>query len=179
MLIFHIATTADWDSARDSGSYTTSTVGRTLLDEGFLHAAHRHQVSGVFDRYYRDLGKPLVLLTIDTDRLRVPWREDQVGQETFPHIYGPLSPQAVVGVQPLNKHGETESFTSLFFREMGIRFLLGLIAFLLAFVGSRIGEELGSAWAGAALGFLLGGIVATVTLQRRASWSVLRSQKRR
>ena len=62
---------------------------------------------GVFQRYYSDLGTPLVLLTIDTDRLGVPWREDDVGGETYPHIYGPLSPRAVVDVQPLNKHGGT------------------------------------------------------------------------
>ena len=30
----------------------------------------------MFDRYYADAGEPLVLLTIDTDRLEVPWRED-------------------------------------------------------------------------------------------------------
>lgn len=109
--IFHIATLEDWEQARRSGTYTTSTVGRTLEDEGFLHAAHHHQVAGVFERYYRELGRPLVLLTIDTDRLGVPWREDQVGDETFPHIYGPLSPGAVVGVAPLDELGRTGSFT--------------------------------------------------------------------
>jgi len=107
MRIFHIATVADWERARQSGAYTTSTAGRSLEDEGFLHAAHRPQVAGVFERYYRQAGEPLVLLTIDTDRLGVPWREDQVGEDTFPHIYGPLSPRAVVGVQPLDEDGET------------------------------------------------------------------------
>jgi uncharacterized protein (DUF952 family) len=109
MRIFHIATVADWERARESGAYTTSTAGRTLEDEGFLHAAHRPQVAGVFERYYREAGEPLVLLTIDTDRLGVPWREDEVGDVTFPHIYGPLSPGAVVGVEPLDERGGTES----------------------------------------------------------------------
>lgn len=111
MRIFHIATAADWERARLSGSYTTSTAGRTLEDEGFLHAAHRHQVAGVFTRYYRELGQPLVLLSIETDLLEVPWREDQVGDQTFPHIYGPLSPEAVVAVQPLDGRGETQALT--------------------------------------------------------------------
>ena len=39
MLIFHIATEADWDAARRSKQYTTSTLGRTLEQEGFIHAA--------------------------------------------------------------------------------------------------------------------------------------------
>ena len=111
MRIFHIATVADWERARESGSYATSTRGRSLEDEGFLHAAHRPQVQGVFQRYYRDVREPLLLLTIDTERLGVPWREEDVGEESFPHIYGPLSPRAVVDVQPLNGSGGTEPFT--------------------------------------------------------------------
>ena len=102
MEIFHIATASDWADAERSGAYTTSTVGRTLEQEGFLHASWREQVSGVFNRYYLEAGEPLVLLTIDTDRLDVPWREEAVGEETYPHIYGPLSPPAVTEVQPLD-----------------------------------------------------------------------------
>jgi uncharacterized protein (DUF952 family) len=102
MEIFHIATEFDWTRAQRSGAYATSTRGRTLADEGFLHAARREQVAGVFNRYYADAGEPLVLLTIDTDRLDVPWQEDAVGDDTFPHIYGPLSPTAVTKVLPLD-----------------------------------------------------------------------------
>jgi uncharacterized protein (DUF952 family) len=102
MEIFHIATVSDWGDAQQSGAYATSTRGRTLEDEGFLHAARREQVAGVFNRYYLDAGEPLVLLTIDTDLLDVPWREDQVGVDTFPHIYGTLSPAAVTRVLPLD-----------------------------------------------------------------------------
>jgi len=170
MRIFHIATATDWEHARGSGSYTTSTVGRTLEDEGYLHAAHRHQVSGVFERYYRELGQPLVLLTIDTDRLMVPWREDEVGDEAFPHIYGPLSPRAVVGVQPLNNRGGTEAFTSLFFKETAIRFLLAIAAMVMAYVGSRIGRRFDAEWAGfggAVAGLGLGVLVAIHVLRPR------------
>jgi uncharacterized protein (DUF952 family) len=110
--IFHIATVPDWERACETGTYTTSTVGRTLSEEGFLHASRRDQVAGVFGRYYREAPESLVLLTIDTDLLGVPWREDQVGDDTFPHIYGPLSPRAVVDVQPIDEHGETDALTS-------------------------------------------------------------------
>ena len=97
MRIFHIATRADWERAQAAGSYTTSTRAQSLEDVGFIHAAHRLQVQGVFQRYYHDVREPLVLLTIDTDRLGVPWRDEAVGEESFPHIFGPLSPTAVVG----------------------------------------------------------------------------------
>ena len=111
MRVFHIALAADWEQAQGPGAYTTSTVGRTLEDEGFLHAAHRHQVRDVLARYFRDLDQPLVLLTIDTDLLGVPWREDDVGEEKFPHIYGPLAPEAVVGVEALEERGDTQTLT--------------------------------------------------------------------
>ena len=97
-MIYHISSPQDWDAAQLAGDYRNSTRGRTLEDEGFLHAARRDQVAGVFDRYYADAGEPLVLLTIDTDLLEVPWREDQVGADTFPHIYGPIDLAAVVDV---------------------------------------------------------------------------------
>ena len=101
MLVFHVATLADWSAAELSGEYATSTRGVTLEQEGFLHAARADQVGDVYDRYYATVEDPLVLLTIDTDRLDVPWREDPVGDDTYPHIYGPLSPAAVVAVEPL------------------------------------------------------------------------------
>jgi len=102
--IFHIATAADWAQARQSGAYTTSTVGVTLEQEGYLHASREDQWPGVRERYYADATEPLVLLEIDTDLLDVPWVEELPAPhatETFPHIYGPLSPDAVVAVTPL------------------------------------------------------------------------------
>ena len=45
--IFHIATAADWRRALGSGTYTTSTVGRTLDEEGFIHTSRRDQLPGV------------------------------------------------------------------------------------------------------------------------------------
>ena len=52
-------------------------------------------------RYYADVGEPLLLLTIDTDLLTSPWQEDPVGDDTYPHIYGPLNPDAVVETRAL------------------------------------------------------------------------------
>ena len=76
MLIFHIATAADWAAAQRSGAYTTSTRGVSLEQEGFIHASRRDQVAGVWKRYYADADEQLVLLSIDTERLTSPWRED-------------------------------------------------------------------------------------------------------
>jgi len=89
--IFHIATATDWAAAQASGSYTTSTRGVSVLDEGFIHASREDQWEGVRDRYYADAAEPLVLLAIDTDLLDVPVVEEEVpGGETFPHVYGAI-----------------------------------------------------------------------------------------
>jgi uncharacterized protein (DUF952 family) len=101
--IFHIATAADWAEAQQSGAYTTSTLGMTLEQEGYLHASRADQWEAVRGRYYAHVTEPLVLLEIDTDLLDVPWVEElpaPEATETFPHIYGPLRPDAVVEVTP-------------------------------------------------------------------------------
>ncbi len=107
--IFHIATRADWEAAVRRGAYDTSTRGRTLAEEGFIHASTREQVQPVFDRYYADAPEPLVLLTIDSARLAAPVREERVGDAVYPHVYGPINTDAVIEVQPLNELGAVDS----------------------------------------------------------------------
>jgi uncharacterized protein (DUF952 family) len=169
--IFHIATAADWAEARRTGSYTTSSRGRTLAEEGFIHGCRRDQVGGVFRRYYADAREPLVLLTIETERLESPWREDPVGDDTFPHVYGPLSPKAVVSVEPLDRRGGTPGFTTIFVREMLLRGGLAVGAMLLAGLGSVIGKQVSDSWGeltGALVGLLVGIALVVVVLRRRA-----------
>jgi uncharacterized protein (DUF952 family) len=100
-VLFHVATAADWAAAQASGRYTTSTLGVTLEQEGFIHASRGDQWEDVRRRYYADVADPLVLLVIDVARLTSPWREDPVGDDTFPHVYGPIDPAAVVAAVPL------------------------------------------------------------------------------
>ena len=100
--IYHLATAGDWAAAQASGTYTTSTRGRTLAEEGFLHASRADQWEGVRERYYAEVTESLVLLVVETDLLDVPVVEEPVpGGETYPHVYGPLDPAAVVEVVPL------------------------------------------------------------------------------
>jgi glutathione S-transferase len=104
VLIYHLATRSDWDRAQERGAYATSTRGVSLEQEGFIHASRADQWEGVRERYYRDVEEPLVLLEIDTDLLDVPWVEEPPApgaEETFPHVYGPIRPAAVVAVRTL------------------------------------------------------------------------------
>lgn len=160
--IYHIATARDWAAARRTGTYTTSTLGRTLAEEGFIHASRREQVGGVWRAFYRDAGEPLVLLTIDPAALQAEVREDAVGEETFPHIYGPIPTAAVVRAQPLTRDGGTEPFTLLYLREILIRAALVLLAMALSFAGHAV-----AGGAGTVVGLLLGVVLAIVILRRR------------
>jgi len=103
-LIYHIAARSDWEHAVREGAYTISTRGRTLAEEGFIHcSASASQVAGVAGLFYR--GVPdLVLLVIDTDLVRSPVRYEPVpgAPEPFPHIYGPLNPDAVTEARPFD-----------------------------------------------------------------------------
>jgi glutathione S-transferase len=102
-VIFHIAEASDWLRAQVSGDYRVSTRGRTLTDEGFIHAARREQVVPVAEAYYADAG-PLLLLSIDPARLSSPVRDDEVAPGiVFPHIYGPIDLEAVVAVAALER----------------------------------------------------------------------------
>ena len=100
MRIYHVATLADWQQAQDTGTYTTSTYGRTLDEVGFIHAARHDQVPAIRDVLYADVAEPLVVLEVETDRLAAEVREEEVGDEVYPHIYGPIPTPAVVAWRP-------------------------------------------------------------------------------
>jgi uncharacterized protein (DUF952 family) len=102
--IYHIATRPDWAHAQRSGEYTRSTIGRSLSEEGFIHASQATQVADVANMFYRGVPDELVLLVIDPDLVRAPIRYEHVpgAEDPFPHIYGPLNPDAVVDARPFS-----------------------------------------------------------------------------
>ncbi len=99
--IYHIATSADWARAGQDGTYTMSTRGRTLAEEGFIHTSTAGQVALVANAFYR--GEPdLLLLVIDAARVDSEIRYEPVPghAQPYPHIYGPLNIDAVVRTCP-------------------------------------------------------------------------------
>jgi uncharacterized protein (DUF952 family) len=102
VVVYHIAHEEDWAAARATGEYRVSTRGRTLDEQGFIHASDVHQVAEVANFVYAaDDG--LVVLEIDEVWLRSPVRYERPpdSDELFPHIYGPLDVDAVAAVWPL------------------------------------------------------------------------------
>jgi uncharacterized protein (DUF952 family) len=103
--LYHIATAPDWDRARQEGEYRTSTRGRTLSEEGFIHASTAAQVLPVANAVYLNEQQDLVLLVLDTSRIAAEIRREPVPgwADPFPHIYGPLNVDAVIRVVPLER----------------------------------------------------------------------------
>jgi uncharacterized protein (DUF952 family) len=98
--ILHAALPEDWALARRTGAYAVSTRGRSLVEEGFIHASTPDQLDGVLRLGYADLDS-LVLLVLDIPALEsagspVRWEEVPGGQGPYPHVYGAI-PSCVVG----------------------------------------------------------------------------------
>jgi uncharacterized protein (DUF952 family) len=97
LLIFHILSKAEWQSAVERGAYEPA----SLQTEGFIHCSTADQVVETANRFFRG-RRDLVLLAIDAKRVASPVRfetpanaDDARGHELFPHIYGPLNRDAV------------------------------------------------------------------------------------
>ncbi|MCA9970753.1 MAG: DUF952 domain-containing protein [Anaerolineales bacterium] len=94
-LLLHIIDEAAWRTAVDLGSYRPDSV----TDEGFIHCSTPAQVLGPANALYRG-QTGLVLLCIDADRVAAPivYEDCYDTGQAFPHIYGALNLDAVVGV---------------------------------------------------------------------------------
>jgi len=204
--IFHLALASDWDDAQATGSYLISTRGRTLAEQGFIHASRGDQWPAVQERFYADVTAPMVLLQIDTDRLGVPVVEEPGepgGTETFPHIYGPLPVAAVVKAIPLGSSAAPPapatptpssttsasprpapaqtpprgSFAKAYFGEMLTNAVLVLLVIALSVVGGSIGSAIDNQRNGEQGAFGLGGAIVGLVVGAALAVVIYRRRK--
>ncbi len=91
--IFIITTKQDWAKAQAAGKYESA----SLVTEGFIHLSRPHQVLQVAGRHFK--GKSdLLLLQINQEKVVAPVKYEGNESNLFPHMYGPLNLDAVVGV---------------------------------------------------------------------------------
>ena len=199
MRIFHIASVADWEQAQRDGTYTTSTRGVTLEQEGFIHASRADQWRGVLDRFYADAEEPLLLLEIETDLLTAEVVEEVPApglSETFPHVYGPIVPDAVLRTIPLvaaagvaaapvsapepdpaptpvaGDSAPEASFSRIYFQEMFHNLALASLVLVVVVLATLAGRAVDDDWGpvtGAALGLAVGIVVARRVGRRRTA----------
>jgi uncharacterized protein (DUF952 family) len=95
-LIYHVTSIQEWTAAQTKGFYEVS----SLHTEGFIHCSEAGQVKGVLERYYSG-KKDLVKLVINTELLSAPLKYELAPSvnENFPHVYGPINLDAVIGVE--------------------------------------------------------------------------------
>jgi uncharacterized protein (DUF952 family) len=93
--MFHITHAEDWRKAQAEGSYRAD----SLVSEGFIHCSDAQQIIATANRFYGGVTG-LLLLEIDARLLKAEVRRENLegGTPLFPHIYGPLTLDAVVGV---------------------------------------------------------------------------------
>ncbi len=92
--IFHIAARSEWEAARGAPTYAP---GRFAHD-GFVHCSSAAQLIATTNRHFGGRSD-LVLLELDVAALDAPLRwEAAPSGEVFPHLYGPVAAEAVVGV---------------------------------------------------------------------------------
>jgi uncharacterized protein (DUF952 family) len=96
--ILHITPRARWERAVADGEYRSD----DLATEGFVHCLTSEQLPYVYGKFYK--GRTgLVVLRIESEKLKSPlvWENPHETWKLFPHVYGPINPDAVVEVAPL------------------------------------------------------------------------------
>ena len=99
-IIYHLAFRADWEAGVAVGEYRAP----SLADEGFIHASgDEEQMLRVAARLFAGRDD-LLVLDVDTEQLgegSPVIREPARSGEIYPHVYGPINPNAVVRVRAL------------------------------------------------------------------------------
>jgi hypothetical protein len=97
--IYHLAPAARWYGWPAGDDYLPAEYEA----DGFVHCtAGDDLMLAVANRFYRAAPGEFVLLTIDPARLSAPLRWEQPDDDLaplFPHIYGPIDADAIIGVR--------------------------------------------------------------------------------
>jgi uncharacterized protein (DUF952 family) len=101
-MFLHLMLEADWVSMRPGESVRPA----SLATEGFAHCTTGEELMlRVANSFYRGLPGDVVAVVIDPDRVAAPikWEfppgADPHAATPFPHIYGPINHDAIVGIR--------------------------------------------------------------------------------
>lgn len=91
-MILHICSKKDWEKAKENGVYRTE----SLSSQGFIHCSTSEQIIEVADYVFKGQSD-LILLLIDENKVESEIKYEDAGNgKLYPHIYGPLSLEAVL-----------------------------------------------------------------------------------
>ena len=96
--VWKLVTRAEWREAEAAGVFAGSAVD---LEDGFIHFSTAAQAQETADRHFAGVPE-LLLVCVDAAALGEALRyEPSRGGDLFPHLYGPLSLDAVREVHPV------------------------------------------------------------------------------
>lgn len=95
-LIYKIVSKDEWKKAEDSGVFSGAAVD---IADGFIHFSTAEQVTETANKHFKG-QTGLLLVAVDEDELDEEALRYEVsrGGAFFPHLYGDLSLETVVGV---------------------------------------------------------------------------------
>lgn len=92
-ITYHLASAQEWNEQKATGSYLPD----VFPTDGFIHCTNGvARMLEIANLFYQGNPEPRTLLAIRLDALTSPVRYDDP-DEAFPHVYGPLNTDAVVG----------------------------------------------------------------------------------
>jgi uncharacterized protein (DUF952 family) len=104
---YHLTPTEVWERQKDTSTY----FPQSYSEEGFIHCTNGlDELVAVGNRYYREDRRPFLVLILDVSKIESPVQYDD-SEQVFPHLYGPLNTNAVVGLL-LAKREEDGTFIS-------------------------------------------------------------------
>jgi len=97
-MIYHIISNELWSSVKKGTEFRPA----SLEDEGFIHCSDIEKVATVANSIYSGQSN-MVLLELDENRVQaeIVWEDLYNLNHKYPHIYGPLNLDAVIGVHDL------------------------------------------------------------------------------
>jgi uncharacterized protein (DUF952 family) len=95
MKIYHIVTPEVWEKFKGEKFY----AAESLASENFIHCSFAEQIETVLERYYKD-AREVLILEIEPEKLTSKLVcEPSTNGEIYPHIYGAISADAIVGIE--------------------------------------------------------------------------------
>lgn len=92
--IYHVISQIDWNEISESEFYAPD----SLTSEGFIHFSYKDQIPGVIERYYKDQSN-LLVIKVEVNKLKSNLLLEKVPDTgLFPHLYGKLNLDSVIGV---------------------------------------------------------------------------------
>lgn len=98
-ITYHLALVSEWDSQKNGDHYVPGAYDA----DGFIHCTNGLDLlTEIANMFYKDSPDERTVLVLDTGRIESDLRYDDEAQ-TFPHIYGPLNPSAVIAELPVER----------------------------------------------------------------------------